>query len=381
MRLFNYCLFGLGIFLLLSCTNTSQKSEIPTIDVTKIYLEKEIILQDIADVKYIPLENREDVLVTPYNRVAYISDKMIIIGNDRTGDILIFNGQGKFLRKFNHRGQSGAEYNQLARLIYDDRNKEILVVDIIFRHRIQVYDLRGKYKRTISFPKTAYYGREIIDFDSKSLLCYDELTGEIAIDEATKNPFKFVDKQTGQLLDSIALPFSKRVSPMIKTSAKGSVRPKISPIVSNGKELVLSEISCDTIFLLSKDKQLTPLVARTPKITTESIPSRIFQVSATTTQYIFANVVQLKPNGVRGYPPTNYLAIDRKTFEVSQYSLQNRDALGVAGTATKGSTRLLDAATLVEALEDGKLSGKLKEMAANLKEEDNPILMQLKFKN
>ena len=39
-----------------------------------------------------------------------------------------------------------------------------------------------------------------------------------------------------------------------------------------------------------------------------------------------------------------------------------------------------EADDLVEALEKGELKGKLKEVAAKLKEEDNPVIMLVKYK-
>jgi len=39
----------------------------------------------------------------------------------------------------------------------------------------------------------------------------------------------------------------------------------------------------------------------------------------------------------------------------------------------------LDAFTLIEALEAGELSGELKTIAEGLKEDDNPVLMVVKF--
>lgn len=35
---------------------------------------------------------------------------------------------------------------------------------------------------------------------------------------------------------------------------------------------------------------------------------------------------------------------------------------------------------LIDAYNEGKLSGRLKEIAANLKEEDNPVFMIIKFR-
>lgn len=44
------------------------------------------------------------------------------------------------------------------------------------------------------------------------------------------------------------------------------------------------------------------------------------------------------------------------------------------------SIQALGASGLIEAYEDGRLSGKLKDIAVNLNEDDNPVLMIIKFK-
>ena len=51
----------------------------------------------------------------------------------------------------------------------------------------------------------------------------------------------------------------------------------------------------------------------------------------------------------------------------------------VAGTPDCGYMKM-EAFQLIEALEDGQLGGELKAIAQGLKEDDNPILMLVKFK-
>ena len=58
----------------------SQKpkaGDLPVIDVSKTYPKKEIRLQDIADIEYIPLETTDDVLLDR-TVLSYLSDKYII---------------------------------------------------------------------------------------------------------------------------------------------------------------------------------------------------------------------------------------------------------------------------------------------------------------
>ena len=56
------------------------------------------------------------------------------------------------------------------------------------------------------------------------------------------------------------------------------------------------------------------------------------------------------------------------------------DELTFDGCDANSAYLLLEAFCLVEALEAGELSGELKAIAEGLKEDDNPVLMVVKFK-
>ena len=49
-------------------------------------------------------------------------------------------------------------------------------------------------------------------------------------------------------------------------------------------------------------------------------------------------------------------------------------------TPENTAARLLEASDLLEALDEEKLSGPLKKIALTLKEDDNPVVILLKFK-
>ena len=44
------------------------------------------------------------------------------------------------------------------------------------------------------------------------------------------------------------------------------------------------------------------------------------------------------------------------------------------------AVQTMSASFLIDSYEDGRLSGRLKEIASNLKEDDNPVLMIIAFK-
>ena len=80
------------------CGDANQKpSGLPQIDMNADYPEKEICLQDVADVSYVPLETTEEMLVAESAEVQSVSSKGIAIkhqpGNMKW-ESLIFHRNG-----------------------------------------------------------------------------------------------------------------------------------------------------------------------------------------------------------------------------------------------------------------------------------------------
>ena len=60
MKFFIINLFSVFMFLFFGCGNGDPKvGDVITVDVTKSYPEKELILQDLFDIEYVPLETRD----------------------------------------------------------------------------------------------------------------------------------------------------------------------------------------------------------------------------------------------------------------------------------------------------------------------------------
>ncbi|MCD7976095.1 MAG: 6-bladed beta-propeller, partial [Tannerellaceae bacterium] len=73
--------------------------------------------------EYIPLETNEEFITVGY--VQAINKDFIIVRNTNhvgTGNIFIFDRNGKALRKINRRGQSNEEYTNIAGLITLDED-------------------------------------------------------------------------------------------------------------------------------------------------------------------------------------------------------------------------------------------------------------------
>ena len=111
----------------------SKTGDLPVIDFSKSYPKKEIILQDMADIEYVPLETTDDVLLSERAVLSYVSDNYILVHEPERGDIYVFNRTGKIVSHFNHKGQSGREYIAIKDeigsngTIFDEKNEEIFV--------------------------------------------------------------------------------------------------------------------------------------------------------------------------------------------------------------------------------------------------------------
>ena len=146
-KLFYSAVFMLAL-IAISCGDAEQKtSAIPQIDVRTSYPEKVICLQDVADVSYIPLDSKDDILFRGH--VRSFSDKGIVILDDQNHALLFFDKQGKFLHSISRRGQGPEEYSMMFNALVDWDKKEVFVFDSA--NKIMVYSLDGAFKRKLSF--------------------------------------------------------------------------------------------------------------------------------------------------------------------------------------------------------------------------------------
>jgi len=97
-------------------SDTQQTDDLITVDVTKSYPKKELIIQDLMDVEYIALETNDE-FVTSANIQAIGKEVIILTNTRRDGDIFIFDRKGKGLRKINRYGQAGNEYTNIQQII------------------------------------------------------------------------------------------------------------------------------------------------------------------------------------------------------------------------------------------------------------------------
>ena len=147
-------------------------------------------------------------------------------------------------------------------------------------------------------------------------------------------------------------------------------------------------LSSDTVFSYSPDHTRTPFIVRTPSI--QSMNPEIFLLpSILTDQYYFMESAKKEYNfkTETGFPAKK-LMYDRQEKTIYEYTVYNDDYTNKETVSMSMGTinddiafcRPIGADVLVEAYKKGRLKGKLKEIAATLDEEDNPVIMLIKYK-
>lgn len=382
---------------LFGCGDGKQKESdgLITVDVSKSYPKKELILQDLFDIEYVPLETTDEMLTEGH--IQYISDNYMIFKNlgRMAGEIFIFDRQGKAVRKINRLGQSGEEYLNILGIDYDEQADE-LFVNSHYSDKVFVYDSEGNYKRSFDYLDGILYN-PIKILDTERLIAYDDYSEYDKVPEK-RDCYLILSREDGRLLEKIHIPYEEKKSLIIlrrdlngKLTGNWGIRNTLMPPYQDGWLLI--EPSADTIYTYSASRGLMPLIVRTPPVN-EMDPEVFLFPTIFTDRYVFMQAVERSFNfGIDKDVPRTNLIYDKTEQTAYEGEVINRDFEGTPvnlwfahrvimefnDDEIAFATRL-EAPDLVEALNDGKLRGPLKEIASDLDEEDNPVILIAKYK-
>jgi len=358
---------------------TSYKNgTVIAVDVTKEnYPYKEITLQDFMDVEYIALETSDTFICQGH--ILAIGKDFIVAGNQfQDDDIFIFDRKkGKGITKFNRKGAGNEEYSIAYKAVLDENNKELFIYDVI-QNKIMVYDLYGKYKRHFTRHKKDRINH-IYNFNRENLICH------IDNDNTTsgKSTFLLLSKRTGETVHEIPISYKEKKSMKIADNGNLLMFYPYPSILSFQNHWMLSEVSSDTVFQLSPEYNMTPVIIKKPSI--QSMTSEIFLFPQIfTNRYHFIGKVK-KSND---FSTTN-LIYDNQEKGIYKYTMYNGDyvntqKINIAELEILNEEDIfykkMEAYKLVEAYNNGELKGELKSIAAKLDEESNPVIMIAKDK-
>ncbi|MCL3853734.1 6-bladed beta-propeller [Parabacteroides sp. GYB001] len=369
----------------------SKTGNLPVFDFSKNYPQKKLCLQDMADIEYVPLETTADILMGGSSVLSAVTDKYILVHEARLGDIFVFDRKtGKLYSHFNHKGQSGMEYVWISTgTILDEKKEEIYVCSQF----IQVYSLKGEYKRTLKV-NTMVDDMKVFNFDEESLLIYDSVIIEPGrADRTKKDPYRLVSKKDGSLISLLGIHFSKRYSNAIPQKLEGNNwRPYKFYYFQNmhyGSDIMMMDISSDTLYQISPNRGLIPLLTRTPSVHA-SEPRNIWMPILTTDKFMLIGTFLLDFNSSGGKIPV--FMYDFKTSEINKVSIldteydtrawsQGRwEPGGSPAIAKNMSAEFIQASSVIDAYNGKRLVGNGMKIAKNLVEDDNPVVRIIKFK-
>lgn len=367
--------------MLLSCgggKGEAQKQKVSdglwTFDVTKEYPTKEIYIQDIADVDYIPLETNDSILWRG-REVLYLDDDYIV-GANRNNGVYFHDGKGKALNMFNKMGQGPKEYLDMYKVQYDKKSDEIYINDMF---KYYVYDKEGNFKRSFQGIEDKLYSR----IEQFFILNEDEL-----IQYNYNNHYTRVSRLTGEHLGDIKLGVADSTTTLSFRKNNMIFNTIVSHFTKDKEGYIITSFSSDTTYLLTSNLQLKPIGVRIPPVSSQDVPVFLLPVK-NTPRYYFMSTIKKEDSF-----PTKAYMMDKKTNQIYYLKdyFKNKDYIGLkvhldmfgpsvlANLPNNVCVQSLNITKLCEAYEEGKLSGKLKDIAANLKEDDNPVLMIIKFR-
>ena len=385
-----------GIFLVITMImagcggnrkSNNQSEAFITVDITAGYPKKELILQDFMDMEYIALETTDDFLCQGI--VLAVGRGIILVKNQNNdGNIFVYDRNGKGLRIINRRGQGGEEYLRISEIALDEANGEMFVNDFSLG-KIMVYDLFGKFKRSFRYERGAY--GEIYIFDNENLICYDSSFNPSA--KTDKSSFFLISKQGGSIVKEIQIDIRQKKTPTGLRVESGNIRIDASayfPIIPYSDSWILTEYSSDTIFRFLPDYSLIPFIGRTPSIQSMN-PELLFYPGIITNRYLFMKTEMNETgagNVARGVLTKAQLVYDKQEGVISEYTVLNNDysTRQTVDMAKKTISKeiafwqKIEAYELVDAYKKGEVKGQLKEIAAQLEEESNPVIMLVKYK-
>lgn len=387
--------FFLMSFALLAsaCGNATQQDAVIQIKMNAKYPEKEICLQDIAEISYIPLETTEETLFDTSGTIAEISDKGIVGVDVWFNKLCFFTADGKAVGTIDKKGQGPAEYLHLDNALVDRECGEVYIVDRT-RKTLHVYALNGTYRRTLKLGDSFLRMNDLAIYNKDYLISFRDFPIDKGLNQqvAPYRPAVLISKKDGAVLESLSYEKNYVASITISRVNSGEYRaPRVYH--QSGRSLYLSDIGSDTIYEVDTEHHvLKPVLTRTPSILQDMDGKFFLHLRGITSRYAIlhrqAKTITMGANFQLKDEESHFLLLDRKTGDICRPRFTNREWKSsetmpmievVAGTPDCGYMKM-EAFQLIEALEAGQLSGKLKTIAQGLKEDDNPVLMLVKFK-
>ncbi len=368
------------------------KSDALEIDFSKQYDRVSIGLQDLGDIRYIPLALSDSSLIGSPSII--LTEKHIITCNSED-NIIVFNADGSLSHTFNHRGNAGFEYSYIDKLMVNPHDESIYVVDKMM-FRVQHYNINGEYLQSIKLPANLFL--ETFLMDDNTLLCVDRrnvATAENSNEKINLQPFYSIDVSTeSQIPVNLPWEIADPVSDLILFSAGdnvGGISLWTPPFSAIGDKIVVSEALEDTVYAISHGEK-SPIIIKKNNPSGHESP-KLTTVDGMNSRYVFLYTRDKdvdRANNQASDPVLYVYDSDYGNWRIAE--LKNNDIVGKSESTTRPRYRLsaskhqLPEGVMVQliqaeelcALRDSELlKGELKEIAESYEEDGNPVLLVL----
>ena len=389
--------YGLLILLLVLSSCNSQKSidnlMIPVLNIAEDnYPTRKIDIHDIADVEYIALESSDSTLIGKW--YIYISDKYVVTSDGTSGgNIYFFNLSGKLLWKYNKRGSGPGEFSYLGLDIVDFDEEECYINDIN-KKMLYVYSFKGDYKYTISLQGLgkdldSFADFSVLNYNKNYLLGYDFGAVLFNRELPDRPPYFLINKHDGSR-HPLDLKIRNGLTNQIY-DGKGEYMGALShsSLLQNGNECWITELSSDTIFSLV-NKKLVPVAVQNPSVHSTTSPLAIFPSGFNDYFFVFDSAPLSADDRYPNMPKNSRTLVwNRLTNQLEQWELYNSDIISphnlnipvMANATTMKNCGMLyyDPEWLINCSKKGILKNELAELAPKLREDDNNIIVLVKY--
>jgi hypothetical protein len=197
------------------------------------------------NLKYIPLESKEESLFGEISQLIIYKDRFYILDENHTQAVYCFDSQGRFIYKIKRSGSGPGEYKNLINIGIDPE-KEELFLHCAKKRQILVFDLEGNYKTTHN-----------LGFVASKFICTGGSISALYLEFVENQKFEgkdyypnliFVENETFKVTKQ-GLSFKKDQA---NTSARSMLLSNFS--IAGNNKISLTTNYCDTIYHLEKDR-------------------------------------------------------------------------------------------------------------------------------
>ena len=393
----NFYLFFFTL-LFIGCSTQPKAptdSTLPILDLSKDYPEKKVDIHELGEVEYIPLETTDESIMR-VGLYHYISNDYIIVQD--LGVMQIFDRKGKHITRFDHTGPGPKEYHYIHGCKADFRAKELYIYD---PKKIQVYSFSGEWIRTVGNIPEGIRPEFTFDYNEKYLITHNVFHDYWNFEKLPVDlkPYYLIDKQTGEFIP-LPLTVKNRISRIvhkeIKDISENVAQPivekiLINPMLANGSDILIADFGLDTLYSYKNDR-LTPIAVQYPSAHSTN-PPVVIAPFFYTDQFLIFKPVEIRYDSKYALQPLDDAPLmmwNRKTNEIYRIQLYDSNRPNRKLKNTMEGMQLENpnqifiahyADKLCTDNEEGKLKGKLKEVASKLTEEDCHVVAICKLKD